>query len=133
MFMSALPVRFQTLTESLVNPFAPAPLRHTQAGGGPTASSVLSIIEQALPIRRRLLRHGDVLYGQGQMMTLCTLPTQARVAQFLCYWVQALEARQLRTDHITLRLSREEIGSHLGMTLESVSRSLSQLSKRDLV
>lgn len=71
--------------------------------------------------------------ASGHMMTMCTLPTQARVAQFLCNWVDALKARQLRTDRITLRLSREEIGSHLGMTLESVSRSLSLLDRRGLL
>jgi CRP/FNR family transcriptional regulator len=75
----------------------------------------------------------DLAADSEQMMTLCTLPTSARVAQFLCHWVEAMASRQLRIDQITLRLSREEIGSHLGMTLESVSRSLSLLEKRGLI
>jgi CRP/FNR family transcriptional regulator len=75
----------------------------------------------------------DFSQAREQMMTLCSLPTHARVAQFLCTWVEAMQARDLRTDEIALRLSREEIGSHLGMTLESVSRALNQLARTKLI
>jgi CRP/FNR family transcriptional regulator len=34
----------------------------------------------------------------------------------------------LRTDQITLRMTRAEIGNYLGMTLETVSRALSKLA-----
>jgi len=55
------------------------------------------------------------------------LPADARLADFLRHWAQALEVRDLRSDHITLRLTRAEIGNYLGMTLETVSRSFSRL------
>ena len=37
--------------------------------------------------------------------------------------------RGLRTDQITLRMTRAEIGNYLGMTLETVSRALSRLAR----
>ena len=52
------------------------------------------------------------------MMSLCTLPADARVADFLRYWADSLAERGLRTDQITLRMTRAEIGNYLGMTLE---------------
>ena len=63
------------------------------------------------------------------MMSLATLPADARVAEFLRGWADALATRGLRTDQITLRMTRAEIGNHLGMTLETVSRALSKLER----
>ena len=65
--------------------------------------------------------------------SICTLPADARVADFVLTWVHALSARDLRTDQITLRLTRAEIGSYLGMTLETVSRSFSRLNRCGLI
>ena len=67
------------------------------------------------------------------MSSLCTLPTDARVAGFLCYWADALSQRGLRTDQFTLRMTRAEIGNYLGMTLESVSRALSRMARSDVI
>ena len=62
-------------------------------------------------------------------MSVCTLPADARVADFLRYWAESLAKRGLRTDQITLRMTRAEIGNYLGMTLETVSRALSKLAR----
>lgn len=67
------------------------------------------------------------------MLSLCTLPADARVAGFLRYWADALSQRGLRTDQFTLRMTRAEIGNYLGMTLESVSRALSRLARGDVI
>lgn len=67
------------------------------------------------------------------ILSLCTLPVDARVADFLRQWVQALDQRGLRTDRLTLCLSRAEIGNYLGMTLESVSRALSKLARARVI
>jgi CRP/FNR family transcriptional regulator len=64
---------------------------------------------------------------------LATLPADARLADFLRTWAQSLALRELRTDHITLRLTRAEIGNYLGMTLETVSRSFSRLVSLGLI
>jgi CRP/FNR family transcriptional regulator len=70
---------------------------------------------------------------RDSLMSLCTLPADARVAEFLQYWAQSLASRGLRTDQITLRMTRAEIGNYLGMTLETVSRALSKLARDDII
>jgi len=67
------------------------------------------------------------------MMSLCTLPADARVADFLRNWADTLARHGLRSDQISLRMTRAEIGNFLGMTLETVSRALSRLARLQLI
>jgi len=67
------------------------------------------------------------------MLALATLPADVRVADFLRNWAGSLAERGLRTDKITFPLTRAEVGSYLGMTLESVSRALSRLDGADVI
>ena len=71
----------------------------------------------------------EIAPERDSLMSVCTLPSDARVADFLCYWAASLAGRGLRTDQFTLRLTRAEIGNYLGMTLETVSRALSRLAR----
>ena len=71
--------------------------------------------------------------GRDALLSVCTLPVAARVAEFLRQWAEAQAARGLRDDEIILRMSRAEIGNYLGMTLESVSRALSSLAKARVI
>ena len=70
---------------------------------------------------------------RDSLMSVCTLPAQARVAEFLRTWAEALACSGLRTDLFTLRLTRAEIGNYLGLTLETVSRALSGLACAGLI
>ncbi|MEO8524854.1 MAG: Crp/Fnr family transcriptional regulator, partial [Caldimonas sp.] len=45
------------------------------------------------------------------LMSVCTLPADARVAEFLRHWARSLARCGLRTDQITLRMTRAEIGN----------------------
>lgn len=63
------------------------------------------------------------------MMTMGTLNADARVAYFLLQWARCLQVRGQRTDLISLHLSRADIGSHLGMRVESVSRSFTKIAQ----
>jgi len=77
---------------------------------------------------------GSQLARQHQWrVAMATLPADARLADFLCSWVQALALRELRTDHMALYLTRAEIGNYLGMRLETVSRSFTHLVELGLV
>ena len=67
------------------------------------------------------------------LMSVCTLPADARVAEFLRRWADSLSRRGLRSDEITLRMTRAEIGNYLGMTLESVSRAMSRLARDKII
>ena len=71
--------------------------------------------------------------GRDSMLSRCTLPVGARVADFLRDWASALSRQGQRADQITLRMTRAEIGNYLGMTLESVSRALSTLARDKLI
>jgi CRP/FNR family transcriptional regulator len=75
----------------------------------------------------------EIAGERDSLMSVCTLPADARVADFLRYWAEQLGERGLRTDQITLRLTRAEIGNYLGMTLETVSRAMSKLAREDVI
>jgi CRP/FNR family transcriptional regulator, anaerobic regulatory protein len=70
---------------------------------------------------------------RDSLMAVCTLPADARVADFLRYWAESLADRGMRTDQITLHMTRAEIGNYLGMTVESVSRALSRLARANVI
>lgn len=75
----------------------------------------------------------EIAHDRDSLMSVCTLPADARVADFLRYWAEALAERGMRTDEITLRMTRAEIGNYLGMTLETVSRALSRLARDKVI
>ena len=75
----------------------------------------------------------EIVGDRNSLMSVCTLPADARVADFLRTWAQALALRGLRNDQIMLRMTRAEIGSYLGLTLETVSRALSRLAREGLI
>jgi CRP/FNR family transcriptional regulator len=87
--------------------------------------ALLTVLHEAMS--REIARDRDSL------MSVCTLPADARVADFLRYWAESLSRRGLRCDQITLRMTRAEIGNYLGMTLETVSRSLSKLARDKVI
>ena len=70
---------------------------------------------------------------RDSMLALCTLPADARVADFLRGWADSMARSGLRTDQITLRMTRSEIGNYLGMKLETVSRALSRLERDKVI
>ena len=87
--------------------------------------ALLTVLHEAMS--REIARDRDSL------MSVCTLPADARVADFLRYWAESLAKRGMRTDPITLRMTRAEIGNYLGMTLETVSRALSKLARDKVI
>jgi CRP/FNR family transcriptional regulator len=89
------------------------------------APALLPLLHEAMS--REIARDRDSL------MSVCTLPADARVADFLRYWAESLAKRGLRTDQITLRMTRAEIGNYLGMTLETVSRAMSKLARDKVI
>jgi CRP/FNR family transcriptional regulator len=89
------------------------------------APAVMGVLHEAMS--REIGRERD------SMMSLASLPADARVADFLRCWADSLSQRGLRCDQITLRMTRAEIGNYLGMTLETVSRALSRLARGDVI
>jgi CRP/FNR family transcriptional regulator len=88
------------------------------------------------PVLLKLLHEAmsrEIARDRDSLMSVCTLSADARVADFLRYFAESLARRGMRTDQITLRMTRAEIGNYLGMTLETVSRALSRLARHNLI
>ena len=66
-------------------------------------------------------------------LSMHALPAGGRVAAFLCRWAEELEHCGLRNDQITLPATRAEIGGHIGLRLESVSRAMVSLERERLI
>ncbi len=64
---------------------------------------------------------------------LGTLGAEARVARFLVSLSDRFAANGYSPVFFNLRMTRKEIGSYLGLTLETVSRSLSALHDAELI
>jgi hypothetical protein len=60
---------------------------------------------------------------RASLMSQCTPPADARLAEFMRYWADFLAQRTLRSHQITLHIMRAEIGNYLGMTLETANRA----------
>lgn len=63
--------------------------------------------------------------SQGVMMLLGTMRAEERVALFLLNLSMRFAARGYSPLEFNLRMTRNEIGSHLGLKLETVSRTFS--------
>jgi CRP/FNR family transcriptional regulator len=69
----------------------------------------------------------------AQLMVLGSLNADERVAAFLLDVSERNALRGYSSAEFNLRMTREDMGSYLGMTLETVSRTLSRFQKRGLI
>ncbi len=76
---------------------------------------------------------GQLARNRDAMLSMGTLPADARVADFLLQWAHSLAERGLRTDQINVHMTRADMGHYLGLTLESVSRALSRLARSGVI
>jgi CRP/FNR family transcriptional regulator len=67
------------------------------------------------------------------MMLLGSMCAEERVAAFLLNLSQRFMARGYSPSEFYLRMTREEIGSYLGLKLETVSRVFSKFQETGLV
>jgi CRP/FNR family transcriptional regulator len=75
----------------------------------------------------------EIVRQSALVMLLGTTTAEERVATFLADLSQRWQARGYSAAAFTLKMTREEIGSYLGLTLETVSRMLSTLHGRRLI
>ena len=67
----------------------------------------------------------EIVREHGVMLLLGSMRAEERLAAFLLNLVQRLHARGFSQSELVLRMTREEIGSYLGLKLETVSRTFS--------
>ncbi len=75
------------------------------------------------------LMSNEIAREQTMMCQLGSFTAHQRLARFLLDLVHMYAERGLPTLDFRLHMSREEIGNHLGMAVESVSRVLSSLQR----
>ncbi len=75
----------------------------------------------------------EIVRENKVMMLLGNMRAEERLAAFLLNLVQRLHARGFSQSEIVLRMTREEIGSYLGMKLETVSRTFSKFSDEGII
>ncbi len=86
-----------------------------------------------------LLRHfhrmmsKEITREQSVMLLLGNMQATQRFAAFIVNLASRYEARGYSATQFQLRMSREEIGNYLGLTIESISRLLSKFKKEGLL
>jgi len=75
----------------------------------------------------------EIVRDHGVMMLLGSMRAEERLATFLLNLSRRFTRRGYSASDFHLRMTREEIGSYLGLKLETVSRLFSQFQKDGLI
>lgn len=75
----------------------------------------------------------ELVREQGMVIMLGALSAEARVARFLVSLSERFAEMGYSSKLFNLRMTRHEIGSYLGLTLETVSRTLSAFNEFGLI
>jgi CRP/FNR family transcriptional regulator, anaerobic regulatory protein len=75
----------------------------------------------------------EIVRDHGVMMLLGSMRAEERVAAFLLNLARRFRARGYSGSSFVLRMTREEIGSFLGLKLETVSRTFSKFAESGLL
>ena len=75
----------------------------------------------------------EIVRDHGVMTLLGTMRAEERLAAFLLNLSQRFTARGYSPQEFHLRMTREEIGSYLGLKLETVSRAFSRFQEEGLI
>lgn len=75
----------------------------------------------------------EIVREHGVMLLLGSMRAEERLATFLLNLVQRLHARGFSQSELILRMTREEIGSYLGLKLETVSRTFSKFVEEGII
>ena len=75
----------------------------------------------------------EIVRDHGVMILLGSMRAEERVAAFLLNLVKRLHQRGQSMHEMILRMTREEIGSYLGLKLETVSRTFSRMQEQGLL
>jgi CRP/FNR family transcriptional regulator len=88
---------------------------------------------QALQLQFHKVLSREIVREHGVMLLLGSMRAEERLAAFLLNLSQRLTARGYSHVDFNLRMTREEIGSYLGLKLETVSRAFSRFQDEGLI
>lgn len=75
----------------------------------------------------------EIVREHGVMLLLGSMRAEERLAAFLLNLVQRLKSRGFSSTELVLRMTRDEIGSYLGLKLETVSRTFTKLVEAGVI
>ena len=87
----------------------------------------------ALQNHLRKVMSREIVREHGVMLLLGSMRAEERLATFLLNLSQRFAARGYSASCFNLRMTREEIGSYLGLKLETVSRAFSHFQSEGLI
>lgn len=96
----------------------------------------LEVLEREVPALQtqfHKMMSREIATDHQVMLQLGSMHAEERVAAFLLNLMHRLQARGFSASSVLLRMSREEIGSFLGLKLETVSRTLSKFQSSGLL
>ncbi|OGT18956.1 MAG: transcriptional regulator [Gallionellales bacterium RIFOXYB12_FULL_54_9] len=96
----------------------------------------LETLSREIPSLQRHLHRimsREIVRDQGIMLLLGSMRAEERLAAFLLNLSQRFAARNLSATRFQLRMSRQEIGSYLGLKLETVSRAFSHFQEDGII
>jgi CRP/FNR family transcriptional regulator len=94
-----------------------------------------ALLQDVPPLRQQFHRilSREIVRHQVQMLLLGSMYAEERLAAFLIDLMRRLQDRGYSPSAILLRMSREEIGSLLGLTIETVSRIFTKFQSEGLL
>ena len=75
----------------------------------------------------------EIVRDHGMMLLLGSMRAEERIAAFLISLSRRFAARGYSASEFLLRMTREEIGSYLGLKLETVSRTLKRMQGKAFI
>lgn len=96
-------------------------------------------LERAMTSHPELERHmlrlanNEVAAAHEQMMLLGRKTAREKIATFLVRFADRAARRGASTSPLALPMSRADLGDHLGLTMETVSRTFSRLRREGLI
>lgn len=98
------------------------------------ADSMEQLFQKLPRLTRELFRHsGEKMLEDKNQLVLSKRPAEERLAYFLISLSERLKRRGFSSSEFKLSLTRQEIGNHLGLALETVSRLLKKFQDDGLI
>jgi CRP/FNR family transcriptional regulator len=98
------------------------------------ADSMDNLFQNVPSLTRELFRHsGEKMLEDKNQLILSKRPAEERLAYFLISLSERLKRRGFSASEFKLSLSRQEIGNHLGLALETVSRLLKKFQEDEMI
>lgn len=98
------------------------------------ADSMDDLFQNIPSLTRELFRHsGEKMLEDKNQLILSKRPAEERLAYFLISLSERLKRRGFSASEFKLSLSRQEIGNHLGLAIETVSRLLKKFQEDQLI